>query len=61
MARVRAMAIAGVDPSIMGIGPVPATRKALQRAGITEKDLGLVELNEAFAAQSIACLRELQH
>ena len=59
MARVRSMAIAGVDPSIMGIGPVPATRKALQRAGITEADLGLVELNEAFAAQSLACLQEL--
>lgn len=59
MARVRSMAIAGVDPSIMGIGPVPATRKALQRAGLTEADLGLVELNEAFAAQSLACLQEL--
>ena len=59
MARVRSMAIAGVDPAIMGIGPVPATRKALQRAGITEADLGLVELNEAFAAQSLACLQEL--
>ncbi len=43
----------------MGIGPVPATQKALQRAGLTVKDLGLVELNEAFAAQSIPCIREL--
>jgi acetyl-CoA C-acetyltransferase len=53
------MAVAGVDPSIMGIGPVPATQKALQRAGITVADLGLAELNEAFAAQSIACVRDL--
>lgn len=59
MAKIRSMAIAGVHPSIMGIGPVPATRKALQRAGLTLNDIGLVELNEAFAAQVIACLREL--
>lgn len=59
MARIVSMAIAGVDPSIMGIGPVPATQKALQRAGITVNDLDLVELNEAFASQSIACMREL--
>jgi len=59
MARVVAMAVAGVDPSIMGIGPVPATRKALQRAGISLQDLGLVELNEAFAVQALACLQEL--
>jgi len=60
MARVISMAIAGVSPDIMGIGPVPATRKALQRAGLNIKDLGLVELNEAFAAQSIACIRDLE-
>ncbi len=59
MAAIRSMAVAGVDPAIMGIGPVPATRKALQRAGITEKQLDLVELNEAFASQSLACIREL--
>ncbi|HNF71868.1 MAG TPA: acetyl-CoA C-acyltransferase [Chitinophagaceae bacterium] len=59
MAAVKSMAIAGVDPSIMGIGPVPATKKALQRAGLTMSDIGLVELNEAFAAQSLACIREL--
>jgi 3-oxoadipyl-CoA thiolase len=59
LARIVSMAIAGVDPAIMGIGPVPATRKALQRAGITANQLGLVELNEAFASQSIACIREL--
>jgi acetyl-CoA acetyltransferase family protein len=51
MARLVSMAVAGVDPSIMGIGPVPATHKALQRAGLTLSDIGLVELNEAFASQ----------
>jgi len=51
--------VAGVDPSIMGIGPVPAVKKALQRAGLTIKDIDLVELNEAFASQAIACTREL--
>lgn len=59
MARVVSMAVAGVDPSIMGIGPVYATRKALQRAGLTVNDIGLVELNEAFASQSIACIHDL--
>jgi acetyl-CoA C-acetyltransferase len=58
-ARVLAAASAGVDPSVMGIGPVPASRKALQRAGIGVADLDLVELNEAFASQSLACIREL--
>ena len=60
MARVVASAVAGVDPSCMGLGPVPATRKALARAGLTVDQLDLIELNEAFAAQAIACLRELQ-
>lgn len=59
MARVVSVAIAGVRPETMGIGPVPATRKALKRAGLTVNDLDLVELNEAFASQSIACMREL--
>ena len=59
MAMVGASAAAGVDPAHMGIGPVPAVRKALQRAGLTLADIGLVELNEAFAAQSIACIRLL--
>jgi 3-oxoadipyl-CoA thiolase len=59
VAKIRAMAIAGVDPSIMGMGPVPATQKALQRAGLQLQDLDLVELNEAFASQSLACIREL--
>jgi acetyl-CoA acetyltransferase family protein len=60
LATIRSMAVAGVDPSIMGIGPVPATRKALQRAGLTAKDLDLIELNEAFASQSLACIRDLE-
>ena len=59
LARVVSQAVAGVDPSIMGIGPVPATQKALKRAGLSVSDLGLVELNEAFAAQSIPCIRDL--
>ncbi|MCA6078472.1 thiolase family protein [Fulvivirga sedimenti] len=57
--RIVSMAIAGVNPDCMGIGPVPATRKALKRAGLKLSDIGLVELNEAFAAQSIACIRDL--
>lgn len=60
MARVVSMAIAGVDPAYMGVGPVPATQKALKRAGLKIKDIGLVELNEAFASQSLACIRELE-
>ncbi|MDP4263738.1 MAG: acetyl-CoA C-acyltransferase [Bacteroidota bacterium] len=59
MAKVVSMAVAGVDPSIMGIGPVPATKKALDRAGLKVAQLDLVELNEAFASQSIACVRDL--
>jgi acetyl-CoA C-acetyltransferase len=59
LARIVAIAAAGVDPACMGVGPVPATRKALQRAGITVSDLGLVELNEAFASQSLACIQDL--
>jgi 3-oxoadipyl-CoA thiolase len=57
--RVVASAIAGVHPNYMGLGPIPATRKALQRAGLKIEDIDLVELNEAFAAQSIPCIREL--
>jgi 3-oxoadipyl-CoA thiolase len=60
IAQVTSMAVAGVDPSIMGIGPVPAAKKAMQRAGITETALGLVELNEAFASQSLACINDLK-
>jgi 3-oxoadipyl-CoA thiolase len=59
LARVVSSAVAGVDPSVMGIGPVPATRKALERAGLHVGDLDLVELNEAFASQAVACIREL--
>jgi 3-oxoadipyl-CoA thiolase len=59
MARIVTSAAAGVEPRVMGIGPVPATRKALDKAGLTTTDLDLVELNEAFAAQSLACIREL--
>lgn len=59
MAKIVSMSVAGVDPSIMGIGPVPAVTKALQRAGLTVADLDLVELNEAFASQSIACIHDL--
>ncbi|MDQ6694067.1 MAG: 3-oxoadipyl-CoA thiolase [Chloroflexota bacterium] len=60
LARVVTSAVAGVNPDCMGVGPVPATRKALERAGLTVDDLDLIELNEAFAAQSLACLRELK-
>jgi len=60
LARVVASAVAGVAPDVMGIGPVPAVRLALKRAGLTVRDLDLVELNEAFAAQSLACVRELE-
>jgi len=59
MAKIISMAVAGVDPAIMGIGPVPATLKALQRAGLNISDLDLIELNEAFASQVIACIHDL--
>jgi acetyl-CoA acetyltransferase family protein len=58
LANIRSVGVAGVPPRVMGIGPVPATGKALDRAGITLDDVGLVELNEAFAAQSLAVLHE---
>ena len=60
LARIIATAVAGVDPSCMGLGPIPATQKALKRAGLTIDQIDLVELNEAFAAQAIACIRELK-
>jgi 3-oxoadipyl-CoA thiolase len=60
LAKIISMAVAGVDPAVMGIGPVPATQKALRRAGLTIEDIDLVELNEAFASQSIACMQELK-
>jgi 3-oxoadipyl-CoA thiolase len=59
LARVLSTAVAGVDPAIMGVGPVPATRKALERAGLAVADLDLIELNEAFASQSLVCIDEL--
>jgi acetyl-CoA acyltransferase len=59
LVRIRATAIAGVEPAVMGTGPVPATRKALARAGLQLTDIDLVELNEAFAAQALACIRIL--
>lgn len=59
IARIVSMGIAGVDPAIMGMGPVPSTQKALKRAGLQVSDLDLVELNEAFASQSLACVKEL--
>lgn len=60
MARIVSMGIAGVDPAIMGMGPVPSSKKALQRAGLAVNDIDLVELNEAFASQSLACMKELE-
>lgn len=59
LARIVAMAVTGVDPAIMGIGPVTATKRVLERAGLQVKDIGLFELNEAFASQSLACIKEL--
>jgi acetyl-CoA acetyltransferase family protein len=59
LARIVSMAVAGVDPAIMGVGPVPATQKALSRANLSIDDIDLIELNEAFASQSIACIRQL--
>ncbi|MDR1622552.1 MAG: thiolase family protein [Synergistaceae bacterium] len=59
LARIAAFASAGVDPRYMGIGPVPAARKVLQKAGLSLSDMGLVEINEAFAAQTLACVKEL--
>jgi len=59
LARIRAVAVAGCPPEIMGMGPVPATRKALARAGLTIDDIDVVEINEAFGSQAVACIREL--
>lgn len=60
IARIASVAVAGVDPSIMGVGPIPATQKALQRAAITTNNLDVIELNEAFASQSLACINDLK-
>jgi acetyl-CoA acyltransferase len=59
LARIRSVATIGCDPAMMGIGPIPASRKALKRAGIDAKDLDIIEINEAFASQALACIREL--
>ena len=59
LARIKSIAVAGCDPEVMGIGPVSATTKAIERAGITVGDIDIIELNEAFASQSIACIRDL--
>ena len=59
LAEVKSFAVVGLDPTVMGLGPVPATEKAMNKAGITMKDVKIVEMNEAFASQSIACQREL--
>lgn len=60
LARIRSIAVAGCAPEIMGIGPVAATQKALDRAGLSADDIDIIELNEAFASQSLACIRDLQ-
>jgi acetyl-CoA C-acetyltransferase len=60
LGKIQSFSSAGVDPAYMGLGPIPAVRKALKKAGVPLKDIGLIELNEAFASQSIACIRELQ-
>ena len=60
MGKIRAFATGGIDPAYMGLGPIPAVKKALKKAGVSLKDIGLIELNEAFASQAIACVRELK-
>ena len=60
LARIISTAVAGVDPAYMGLGPIPASRKALKRAGLSIDDMDLIELNEAFASQSLQCARELE-
>jgi 3-oxoadipyl-CoA thiolase len=60
LARVVASAVVGVDPAVMGVGPIPAARKAAERAGLDVRDMDVIELNEAFAAQALACIKELE-
>ncbi len=60
LARVVSSAVVGVDPQVMGVGPIPAVRKAAERAGLDVRDIDLIELNEAFAAQALACIKELE-
>ncbi len=59
LARIKSMAITGLDPAVMGLGPIPASKKALQKAGLTIKDIDVVEINEAFAAQILPVISEL--
>ena len=59
LARIKSYAVCGCDPEIMGIGPVAASKKALARAGLTMNDIDIIELNEAFASQALACIRDL--
>jgi acetyl-CoA C-acetyltransferase len=59
LGTIRSFATGGVDPAYMGLGPIPAVRKVLKKGGLSLKDIGLIELNEAFASQAIACVREL--
>lgn len=59
LVRMVDVAVAGVDPMLMGIGPIPAMEKLMKKTGVTKEDIGLIELNEAFASQSVACIREL--
>jgi acetyl-CoA C-acetyltransferase len=60
LVRVKACAYAGIDPAYMGLGPIPAVRKIFEKEGLSIDDFGAIELNEAFAAQAIACMRELK-
>jgi acetyl-CoA acyltransferase len=60
LAKIRSVSVAGCAPEIMGIGPVAATQKALKRAGLTIDDIDIIELNEAFSSQAIACIRDLK-
>jgi acetyl-CoA C-acetyltransferase len=59
LAKIKGFASGGVDPAYMGLGPIPATRKLFKKLGITMKDIGLIELNEAFAVQALGCIKEL--
>jgi acetyl-CoA C-acetyltransferase len=60
LGKIRTYSSAGIDPAYMGLGPIPAVRKVLKKAGVSLSDIGLIELNEAFASQAIACIRELK-
>jgi acetyl-CoA C-acetyltransferase len=60
LARIKGYASGGVDPAYMGLGPIPATRKVLRTLGLTIKDMDIIELNEAFAVQALACIKELE-